>query len=74
MSTIHLDKAIVQCGPVAAKSADGFAPGARPRELSWPLAGLPTYRVGVVLTVIAAAATLLSMLVYLRAAWPELKR
>ena len=40
----------------------------------WPLVGLPTYRVGVVLTVIAAAATLVSMLVYLRAAWPELKR
>jgi len=40
----------------------------------WPLFGLPTYRVGVVLTVIAAAATLVSMLVYLRAAWPELKR
>ena len=40
----------------------------------WPLEGLPTYRVGVVLTVIAAAATLLSMLVYLRAAWPELRR
>jgi len=40
----------------------------------WTLLGLPTYRIGVVLTVIAAAATLLSMLVYLRAAWPELKR
>src|SRR5215510_10381392 len=40
----------------------------------WPLFGLPTYRIGVVLTVIAAAATLVSMLVYLRAAWPELKR
>ena len=39
-----------------------------------PLFGLPTYRVGVVLTVIAAVATLVSMLVYLRAAWPELKR
>jgi CDP-diacylglycerol--glycerol-3-phosphate 3-phosphatidyltransferase len=40
----------------------------------WPLIGLPTYRVGVVLTVIAAAATLVSMFVYLRAAWPELKQ
>jgi len=40
----------------------------------WPLLGMPTYRVGVVLTVIAAAATLLSMLLYLRTAWPELKR
>jgi hypothetical protein len=40
----------------------------------WPLFGLPTYRFGVVLTEIAAAATLVSMVVYLRAAWPELKR
>jgi CDP-diacylglycerol--glycerol-3-phosphate 3-phosphatidyltransferase len=40
----------------------------------WTLFGLPTYRIGVVLTVIAAAATLVSMLAYLRAAWPELKR
>jgi CDP-diacylglycerol--glycerol-3-phosphate 3-phosphatidyltransferase/cardiolipin synthase len=40
----------------------------------WPLFGMPTYRVGVVLTVVAAAATLVSMLVYLRAAWPELRR
>jgi CDP-diacylglycerol---glycerol-3-phosphate 3-phosphatidyltransferase len=39
-----------------------------------PLIGLPTYKIGVVLTVIAAVATLVSMLVYLRAAWPELKR
>jgi CDP-diacylglycerol---glycerol-3-phosphate 3-phosphatidyltransferase len=39
-----------------------------------PLFGLPTYRLGVVLTEIAAAATLVSMGVYLRAAWPELKR
>jgi len=35
---------------------------------------LPTYRLGVVLTEIAAVATLVSMVVYLRAAWPELKR
>src|SRR5215472_18796854 len=40
----------------------------------WPLMGLPTYRVGVVLTVIAAAATLVSMVLYLRAAWPDLRR
>jgi CDP-diacylglycerol--glycerol-3-phosphate 3-phosphatidyltransferase len=40
----------------------------------WPLFGLPTYRIGVVLTVLAAAATLVSMVVYLRAAWPELRR
>jgi CDP-diacylglycerol---glycerol-3-phosphate 3-phosphatidyltransferase len=39
-----------------------------------PLLGLPTYRGGVVLTEIAALATLASMVVYLRAAWPELKR
>jgi CDP-diacylglycerol--glycerol-3-phosphate 3-phosphatidyltransferase/cardiolipin synthase len=38
------------------------------------LLGLPTYRIGVVLTEVAAAATLLSMVMYLRAAWPELKR
>jgi hypothetical protein len=30
--------------------------------------------IGVVLTVVAAAATIVSMLVYLRAAWPELTR
>ena len=40
----------------------------------WPLLGLPIYRIGVVLTEIAAAATLVSMVAYLRAAWPELKR
>lgn len=34
----------------------------------------PVYRVGVVLTELAAAATLISMVAYLRAAWPELKR
>lgn len=38
-----------------------------------PLFGLPTYTVGVVLTEIAAAATLVSMGVYLRAAWPDLR-
>jgi CDP-diacylglycerol--glycerol-3-phosphate 3-phosphatidyltransferase len=40
----------------------------------WPLFGMPTYKIGVVLTVVAAAATIVSMLVYLRAAWPELTR
>ncbi|HEV2228403.1 MAG TPA: CDP-diacylglycerol--glycerol-3-phosphate 3-phosphatidyltransferase [Steroidobacteraceae bacterium] len=40
----------------------------------WPLLGLPTYRPGVVLTEVAAAATLVSMVAYLRAAWPDLKR
>jgi len=39
-----------------------------------PLFGLPTYRLGVWMTVIAAAATLVSMAAYLRVAWPELKR
>jgi len=39
-----------------------------------PLLGLQTYQIGVELTVIAAAATLLSMVFYLRAAWPDLKR
>jgi CDP-diacylglycerol---glycerol-3-phosphate 3-phosphatidyltransferase len=40
----------------------------------WPLFGLPTYALGVVLTEVAAGATLVSMVVYLRAAWPELRR
>lgn len=40
----------------------------------WPLFGLPTYQLGVVLTEVAAAATLVSMGAYLRVAWPELKR
>ena len=39
-----------------------------------PLFGLPTYRPGVILTEAAAAATLISMVTYLRAAWPDLKR
>ncbi len=40
----------------------------------WPLFGLPTYHSGVILTEVAAAATLVSMVAYLRIAWPELKR
>ena len=40
----------------------------------WPVLGLPTYRLGVWMTMIAAAATLVSMVAYLRIAWPELKR
>jgi CDP-diacylglycerol--glycerol-3-phosphate 3-phosphatidyltransferase len=40
----------------------------------WDLLGLPIYRLGVGLTVVAAVATLISMVAYLRAAWPELKR
>jgi len=38
------------------------------------LFGLPIYNVGVILTEVAAAATLVSMVAYLRAAWPELRR
>ena len=38
-----------------------------------PLFGLPTYGPGVALTEVAAAATLLSMVMYLRAAWPDLR-
>ena len=36
------------------------------------LFGLPTYRIGLVLTVAAAVLTLWSMVDYLRAAWPAL--
>ena len=39
-----------------------------------PLLTLPIYRIGVVLTELAALATLVSMVAYLRAAWPELRR
>ena len=38
------------------------------------LFGLPIYEIGVVLLVIAAALTLWSMVSYLQAAWPELRR
>jgi CDP-diacylglycerol--glycerol-3-phosphate 3-phosphatidyltransferase len=40
----------------------------------WNIFGLPIYRTGVVLTELAAAATLYSMVAYLKAAWPELRR
>ncbi len=36
------------------------------------LLGLPTYELGLWLSVVAAALTLLSMIIYLRAAWPAL--
>ncbi len=39
-----------------------------------PIWGLPTYGIGVGLTEVAAALTLLSMVMYLRAAWPDLRR
>jgi CDP-diacylglycerol--glycerol-3-phosphate 3-phosphatidyltransferase len=39
-----------------------------------PLLTLPIYRIGVGLTELAALATLVSMVAYLRAAWPELRR
>lgn len=38
------------------------------------LFGLPIYRIGLVLTMIAAVLTLWSMVTYLRAAWPDLSR
>jgi CDP-diacylglycerol--glycerol-3-phosphate 3-phosphatidyltransferase len=38
------------------------------------LFGMPVYEVGVVLIVVAAALTLWSMVSYLQAAWPELRR
>jgi CDP-diacylglycerol--glycerol-3-phosphate 3-phosphatidyltransferase/cardiolipin synthase len=37
-----------------------------------PLLDLPVYEAGIVLSVVAAALTLLSMIMYLRAAWPTL--
>jgi CDP-diacylglycerol--glycerol-3-phosphate 3-phosphatidyltransferase len=37
-----------------------------------PIHGLPIYSSGVLMTELAAAATLVSMVAYLRAAWPEL--
>jgi CDP-diacylglycerol---glycerol-3-phosphate 3-phosphatidyltransferase len=39
-----------------------------------PLMGLPTYALGVAFTEVAAGATLVSMVAYLRAAWPDLRR
>ena len=38
-----------------------------------PLFGLPTYTIGVVLLIVAAALTILSMIDYLRAAWPVIQ-
>jgi CDP-diacylglycerol--glycerol-3-phosphate 3-phosphatidyltransferase len=38
----------------------------------YPLFGLDVYSIGLVLTVVAAALTLWSMVIYLRAAWPVL--
>ena len=40
----------------------------------WNLFGIDTYAVGMALTIIAAALTLMSMVAYLRAALPELRR
>ena len=39
----------------------------------WDVWFLPTYKVGVALTMIAAVFTLVSGWDYLRAAWPDLK-
>ena len=41
--------------------------------IRWDVWILPTYQVGLVLTVIAAVLTLISAVDYLRAAWPDLK-
>ena len=38
-----------------------------------PLLGLPIYRLGMVLLFVAAALTILSMIDYLRSAWPAIK-
>ncbi|HUN25824.1 MAG TPA: CDP-diacylglycerol--glycerol-3-phosphate 3-phosphatidyltransferase [Steroidobacteraceae bacterium] len=38
-----------------------------------PLLGLPTYNAGLGLTVLAAVLTLVSMVAYLRVAWPDLR-
>jgi CDP-diacylglycerol--glycerol-3-phosphate 3-phosphatidyltransferase len=40
----------------------------------WDILGLPIFSIGVVLTMVAAGLTLISMVSYLRAAWPELAR
>jgi CDP-diacylglycerol--glycerol-3-phosphate 3-phosphatidyltransferase len=40
----------------------------------WDIFGLPTYSIGMVLTIAAAVLTLWSMVVYLRAALPELRQ
>jgi phosphatidylglycerophosphate synthase len=37
------------------------------------LFGIPTYKLGLVLTAVAAVLTLWSMVQYLRVAWPELR-
>ena len=42
--------------------------------IRWDVWILPTYRVGLLLTLLAAALTLVSMVDYLRAAWPDLRR
>jgi len=39
----------------------------------WDLLGIPIYKLGSVLTAIAAVLTLWSMILYLRLAWPELR-
>lgn len=39
-----------------------------------PILGLPVYKTGVVFIEVAALLTLVSMITYLRAAWPDLKR
>jgi phosphatidylglycerophosphate synthase len=41
--------------------------------IRWDVWILPTYQVGVLLTLIAAVLTLVSAIDYLRAAWPDLR-
>ena len=41
--------------------------------IRWDVWFLPTYKLGVILTAIAAVLTVLSAIDYLRAAWPDLK-
>ena len=40
----------------------------------WDLLGLPLFSLGAAFTIVAAAFTLVSMVSYLRAAWPELRK
>ena len=40
----------------------------------WDIWFIPTYNLGLILTLIAAVLTLASMVSYLRAAWPDLRR
>jgi len=41
---------------------------------SEPFMGLPTYQIGLAIYYVAAVLTIVSMVIYLRAAWPEINR